>query len=45
MNDSLDLLEDLTKIDSYVAYEGQGTLFDVDPVHSPKIAKAKKGWL
>jgi hypothetical protein len=31
--------------DYLIEYEGLGTYFDVEPVHPPKIAKAKKGWL
>jgi hypothetical protein len=35
----------LAGVDGYAAYEGIGALLAVDPVHPPKIAKAKKGWL
>jgi hypothetical protein len=31
--------------DYLAEYEGLGTFYDVEPVHPPKIAKAKKGWL
>ncbi|MDY7012744.1 MAG: hypothetical protein SVX43_03930, partial [Cyanobacteriota bacterium] len=31
--------------DYLIEYEGLGTFYDVEPVHPPKIAKAKKGWL
>jgi hypothetical protein len=31
--------------DYLIEYEGVGTFYDVEPVHPPKIAKAKKGWL
>jgi hypothetical protein len=31
--------------DYLIEYEGLGTFYDVDPVHPPKVAKAKKGWL
>ncbi len=31
--------------DALIEYEGLGTFYDVEPVHPPKIAKAKKGWL
>ena len=35
----------LAGVDGFAAYEGLGALLAVDPVHPPKIAKAKKGWL
>lgn len=31
--------------DYLIEYEGLSTFYDVEPVHPPKIAKAKKGWL
>ncbi len=31
--------------DYLIEYEGLGTFYDVEPVHPPKVAKAKKGWL
>ncbi|WP_072619239.1 hypothetical protein [Spirulina major] len=35
----------LYESDYLAEYEGLGTFYDVEPVHPPKIAKAKKGWL
>ncbi len=31
--------------DYLIEYEGLSTFYNVEPVHPPKIAKAKKGWL
>ncbi|MBN2053454.1 hypothetical protein JW905_00945 [bacterium] len=38
-------VRDYLEYDYWCEYEGLGTFFNVDPVHPPKVAKAKKGWL
>ncbi|MBP0016166.1 MAG: hypothetical protein J7647_01260 [Cyanobacteria bacterium SBLK] len=40
-----DRIRTLYESDYLAEYEGLGTFYDVEPVHPPKIAKAKKGWL
>ncbi|MGK7929170.1 MAG: hypothetical protein AB4290_28695 [Spirulina sp.] len=40
-----DRVRTLYESDYLAEYEGLGTFYDVEPVHPPKIAKAKKGWL
>lgn len=38
-------LRTVYEYDYLIEYEGLGTFYNVEPVHPPKIAKAKKGWL
>lgn len=40
-----DRVRTMYESDYLAEYEGLGTFYDVEPVHPPKIAKAKKGWL
>lgn len=39
------LYREVLEYDYWCEYEGLGTFYSVDPVHPPKVAKAKKGWL